>query len=43
MAAAYAAPYLDDAGLSGRGEVVAMQQMVSKLGSSMRLLVASVR
>jgi transaldolase len=44
--AAYAAPYLgrmNDAGVSGRGEIVAMQQMVDALGSAMRLLVASVR
>ncbi|EIE27334.1 putative transaldolase [Coccomyxa subellipsoidea C-169] len=42
----YAAPYLgrmNDAGKNGRGEIVSMQQMIDAMGSSMRLLVASVR
>ncbi|BDA48010.1 probable transaldolase [Coccomyxa sp. Obi] len=42
----YAAPYLgrmNDVGRSGRGEIVTMQQMIDSMGSSMRLLVASVR
>jgi len=44
--AAYAAPYLgrmNDAGLDGLDELLAMQQMLTHLGSSTRLLVASIR
>jgi transaldolase len=46
LGAAYAAPYLgrmQDAGLDGLDEIVAMQQMITHTGSSTRLLVASIR
>lgn len=46
LGADYAAPYMgrmSDAGLDGPGEVVAMQQMINRLGSPTRLLVASIR
>ena len=46
LGAAYAAPYMgrmSDAGLDGPGEVVAMQQMIARLKSPTRLLVASIR
>ena len=46
LGAAYAAPYMgrmSDAGLNGPGEVIAMQQMIDRLGSPTRLLVASIR
>lgn len=46
LGAAYAAPYMgrmSDAGLDGPGEVVAMQQMIDRLESPTRLLVASIR
>jgi len=46
LGAAYAAPYMgrmSDAGLDGPGEVVAMQQMITRLESPTRLLVASIR
>jgi transaldolase len=44
--AAYAAPYLgrmNDAGLDGLDEVLAMGQMITRLGGSTRLIVASIR
>jgi transaldolase len=46
LEAAYAAPYMgrmSDAGLDGPGEVIAMQQMITRLESPTRLLVASIR
>lgn len=46
LGAAYAAPYLgrmNDAGLDGLDEILAMQQMIDRLDSSTRLLVASIR
>ena len=46
LGAAYAAPYLgrmNDAGLDGQDEIVAMQQMITQTNSSTRLLVASIR
>ena len=46
LGAAYAAPYMgrmSDAGLDGPGKVVAMQQMITRLESPTRLLVASIR
>jgi transaldolase len=46
LGAAYAAPYMgrmSDAGLDGPGEVLAMQQMINRLQSPTRLLVASIR
>jgi len=46
LGAAYAAPYMgrmSDAGLDGPGEVIAMQQMIARLDSPTRLLVASIR
>jgi transaldolase len=46
LGAAYAAPYMgrmSDAGLDGPGEVIAMQQMITRLESPTRLLVASIR
>jgi transaldolase len=46
LGAAYAAPYLgrmNDAGLDGLDEILAMQEMITRLGSSTRLLVASIR
>jgi transaldolase len=46
LGADYAAPYMgrmSDAGLDGPGEVVAMQQMIDRLESPTRLLVASIR
>jgi transaldolase len=46
LGVAYAAPYMgrmSDAGLDGPGEVVAMQQMIDRLESPTRLLVASIR
>ncbi len=46
LGADYAAPYLgrmNDAGLDGLDEILAMQQMIERLKSSTRLLVASIR
>jgi transaldolase len=46
LGATYAAPYLgrmNDAGLDGLDEIVAMQQMIDRLGSPTRVLVASIR
>ena len=46
LGAAYAAPYLgrmQSAGLDGLDQIVAMQQMIDRLDSSTRLLVASIR
>ncbi len=46
LGAAYAAPYMgrmSDAGLDGPSEVIAMQQMITRLESPTRLLVASIR
>lgn len=46
LGAAYAAPYMgrmSDAGLDGPAEVVAMQQILDRLGGPTRLLVASIR
>ena len=46
LGATYAAPYMgrmSDAGLDGPGEVMAMQQMIDRLDSPTRLLVASIR
>ncbi len=46
LGAQYAAPYLgrmDEAGRDGHAAVVAMQQMITRLNSPMRLLVASLR
>ncbi|MFN2135729.1 MAG: transaldolase family protein [Candidatus Promineifilaceae bacterium] len=46
LGAAYAAPYLgrmNDAGLDGEHEILAMQAMIDSLGSETRLLVASIR
>lgn len=46
LGADYAAPYLgrmNDAGRDGTGEIAAMQAMVRAAGSSMRILVASLR
>ena len=46
LGAAYAAPYMgrmSDAGLDGPSEVIAMQQMIARLDSPTRLLVASIR
>jgi transaldolase len=46
LGAAYAAPYLgrmNDAGLDGLDEIAAMQQIITNLGGSTRLLVASIR
>lgn len=46
LGATYAAPYLgrmNDGGLSGIEEVTVMGQIIEKMGSPMRLLVASIR
>lgn len=46
LGATYTAPYLgrmNDAGLDGLDEIVAMQQMIDRLGSPTRVLVASIR
>lgn len=46
LGAAYAAPYMgrmSDAGLDGLDQVLAMQEMINRLNSPTRLLVASIR
>jgi len=46
MGATYAAPYLgrmNDAGLNGHDELLAMQQMINHMNSPLRLLSASIR
>ncbi len=46
LGAAYAAPYLgrmNDAGLDGLDEILAMQEMIQRLGGGTRLLIASIR